>query len=432
MKYKVGDRVRIVDQWVEGCCQNTDGRMDHWLGQIMTIRDVRCDSYKMEEDKEESYRGGGWYWSEACIVGLADETPAHRMTLEEFFASDKEIAIRCATIDEAVILFSNFIELGKTWRTSDSYSIDRLNYEYGDNTAYSNKGSYGRATSYRDRGDTVIDFCDMDISAQLSAQYNIDVLLRSDYVWRKAMFDTKNGTLRVADIGTVTEQNIVAIENDCRKDYVRCKCCKEIIRNDEATIAEHIRNAVGEAKCLKCRYLKTKNESNEAKQFVKREDGKYDVVRTSVAELWCHYGDNCQISAEGAFSQCRFAACATGEFDNMGGFFVRYPEAFNKIVTVDALDPQTWEFYEKNGNSVYLKAKKRFSLRAKINKLGIIDSFMYRTRTDEATLVYSDKYGKLFRMTGNGYDELPDWIGNVRKNELLKTISEIYKEKDHE
>lgn len=30
MKYKVGDKVRIVSEWGEGCCQNGSGKMDKW------------------------------------------------------------------------------------------------------------------------------------------------------------------------------------------------------------------------------------------------------------------------------------------------------------------------------------------------------------------------------------------------------------------
>lgn len=69
-KYKVGDRVRIVDEWGEGCNQNLEGLMDGWLGKVMTIRDTylfgNYFNYFMEEDE------GEWAWNDSCIVGLAD------------------------------------------------------------------------------------------------------------------------------------------------------------------------------------------------------------------------------------------------------------------------------------------------------------------------------------------------------------------------
>ena len=72
-KYKVGDKVRIVSEWGKGCRQNSDGKMDKWLGKTMTIRKVTPhDYYLMEEDKAER-DGIGWCWFDACIAGLANK-----------------------------------------------------------------------------------------------------------------------------------------------------------------------------------------------------------------------------------------------------------------------------------------------------------------------------------------------------------------------
>ena len=72
MKYKVGDKVRIVSEWGEGCCQSPTGRMDKWLGKVMTVRDVGITLYRMVEDIEDN-ESGGWAWTENCIAGLACE-----------------------------------------------------------------------------------------------------------------------------------------------------------------------------------------------------------------------------------------------------------------------------------------------------------------------------------------------------------------------
>ena len=72
MKYKVGDKVRIVSKWGEGCYQSPTGRMDKWLGKVMTVRDVGITLYRMVEDIEDN-ESGGWAWTENCIAGLACE-----------------------------------------------------------------------------------------------------------------------------------------------------------------------------------------------------------------------------------------------------------------------------------------------------------------------------------------------------------------------
>ena len=66
MKYKVGDKVRIVSKWREGCYPHPQGGMDKWLGKVMTIKEVSNRFYKMEED------GGHWFWWELSIEGLAE------------------------------------------------------------------------------------------------------------------------------------------------------------------------------------------------------------------------------------------------------------------------------------------------------------------------------------------------------------------------
>lgn len=70
MKYKIGDRVRIVKQWNKNADRyeraNDEGKMDQYLGTVMTIKDIRTtcrgiDTYQMEEDT------GKWWWFEHMI-----------------------------------------------------------------------------------------------------------------------------------------------------------------------------------------------------------------------------------------------------------------------------------------------------------------------------------------------------------------------------
>lgn len=68
-KYKVGDKVRIVDHRTDN--MNHFGRMDKWLGKVMTIRERLLSGYWMEEDYGENI-GFGWRWDDSMISGLAE------------------------------------------------------------------------------------------------------------------------------------------------------------------------------------------------------------------------------------------------------------------------------------------------------------------------------------------------------------------------
>lgn len=70
-KLKVGDKVKIVDKKT-GTGWNPHGKMDKWLGKIMTIRDVEpYGLVKMREDVAEN--NDGWWWSSHMIDCKVDE-----------------------------------------------------------------------------------------------------------------------------------------------------------------------------------------------------------------------------------------------------------------------------------------------------------------------------------------------------------------------
>lgn len=67
-KYNVGDKVRIVSERVSG--MNDEGRMDKWLGQVMTINEILGNGdYGMKEDAGEFHWGelDGWSWDDDMI-----------------------------------------------------------------------------------------------------------------------------------------------------------------------------------------------------------------------------------------------------------------------------------------------------------------------------------------------------------------------------
>lgn len=71
-KYNVGDKVRIISE--RGELWNYEGKMDKYMGTVMTIRGKAYGHdglYRMEEDMHEN--GGGWCWCDKDIVGLVKD-----------------------------------------------------------------------------------------------------------------------------------------------------------------------------------------------------------------------------------------------------------------------------------------------------------------------------------------------------------------------
>jgi hypothetical protein len=73
MKYKIWDRVRIVEERVDG--MDPDWGMDKYLWKIMTISSVTSENYpyKMVEDEDDGMWTGWWVWWDQMIEWLADE-----------------------------------------------------------------------------------------------------------------------------------------------------------------------------------------------------------------------------------------------------------------------------------------------------------------------------------------------------------------------
>lgn len=61
--------VKVIDQWCRDCDQNTQGRMDQYLGWFVTVDKIYPDWASIKED------GGRWCWNANCfdyIVGAEE------------------------------------------------------------------------------------------------------------------------------------------------------------------------------------------------------------------------------------------------------------------------------------------------------------------------------------------------------------------------
>lgn len=86
------------------------------------------------------------------------------MSLEEFFGSEKVLAISCKTKEQSEILLKAFHEMGKTWRSGESY-VEKSKWEvYSAETCYDNKGYFADKNFFKYEKWEIIDFKNIDFS----------------------------------------------------------------------------------------------------------------------------------------------------------------------------------------------------------------------------------------------------------------------------
>lgn len=148
MKYKVGDRVRIVSEPPEGL--NWASEMNVYLGRVMTIKNVLIRGYKMVEDK------GEWFWGNGMIAGLASETPF------DFKAwKYKKVCMHCKTRQEAEDFCKVMDKAGLRWSSGSSYLLWSCFEPYGEQTCYCfNKGTYESTVRAKNKGYTILEWSD--------------------------------------------------------------------------------------------------------------------------------------------------------------------------------------------------------------------------------------------------------------------------------
>ena len=150
MKYKVGDRVRIVSETTEK--MNWVSEMGVYLDRVMTIKNIIsslifCGCYKMVEDDE-------YYWNDSMIAGLASETPF------DFGAwKYKKVCMHCKTREEAEDFCNEMHKAGLTWRSGTSYLLRNHFGAYEKQTCYCfNKGTYDNTLHAKDEGYTILEW----------------------------------------------------------------------------------------------------------------------------------------------------------------------------------------------------------------------------------------------------------------------------------
>ena len=153
MKYKVGDRVRIVSETTEE--MNWASEMDVYLGRVITIKSIISGlifggCYIMAEDK------GKWFWDDGMIAGLASETPFDFKAWE-----NKKFCMHCRTEEEAEDFCREMNKAGLRWNNGASYLKESRFSLYKDLTCYYfNKGTYDSTVYAKLEGYTILEWSD--------------------------------------------------------------------------------------------------------------------------------------------------------------------------------------------------------------------------------------------------------------------------------
>lgn len=154
MKYKKGDRVRIVSYRTTD--MDSNGKMDKYLGMVITIKDIhhrafiseRPCYYEMVEDK------GAWYWYDDMIAGLASETPFN------FGAwKGRKVCMYCKTSEEAEDFCNEMHKAGLKWHTGISYLERGCSSCYKGSMCYFfNEGVYDNFRRAKDSGYRILEW----------------------------------------------------------------------------------------------------------------------------------------------------------------------------------------------------------------------------------------------------------------------------------
>ena len=172
-KWYDGDSYLDSDYW-EDCKANTAYSNKGKYGDAGYYHTV----YNFDEVDMEKYLD-----KQGSTITTVRSTPAKpqangqfKITIDEFWNSHDELAIRTPTEKQAEILMKVFRKMGKKWYSGKSYRPYNNFWEtHKEDTAYSNKGRYGEAGYYH----TVYNFDEVDMEKYLSKRDKTNINVNS-------------------------------------------------------------------------------------------------------------------------------------------------------------------------------------------------------------------------------------------------------------
>ena len=374
-------------------------------------------AYYMEED------GGAYFWLEKTIADYA-----YDITIEEFFNSKENLAIHCETEDEADALFKVFSSMGKCWASGEMYGSKTKWCMYGEQTCYSNTGTYGNRQTYEEDHYKIYEFSHTDVAAEkIIPDDAMQVLRRDTTKWILVKYDKSRNRLTDMHGNSICEYNIMSIKNDERTTFMKCSYCGEIVSNTPEGIAEHLTK---KQNCLKCGLVTSSTIKELDVSYEKQDDGTYIKEQKTSCKLYCSNSwSNVEIDSPDIAHACKYQGCTKDRLTPLGGFFSKYPNAFDTVATVDALG-DNWKYTYRAGINCMYEYKGRQRIVAVVNHMGIITQFEYSYYDNTYTFVYSAKYNKIIWINGYNYsDTCCSSIKERTLTVLMNIIKEIYEEK---
>ena len=104
------------------------------------------------------------------------EDSRYKITIDEFFASDKELAIATPTLKQARTLMKVFDKMGKLWYKGKSFANTTWPNNR-ENTAYSNQSHYSSSSSYLKQRVPVYDFDEVDMEKYLDEDMKYEITI---------------------------------------------------------------------------------------------------------------------------------------------------------------------------------------------------------------------------------------------------------------
>lgn len=262
------------------------------------------------------------------------------------------------------------------------------------------------------------------------------ILLRnwkdSHYVWKDASWHQHKFFIEPEKV-EVSPISILAIKDDEReKNYVVCVHCGAMVKNDPASIEAHFAEMEAKRDCIKCKALGERSIETLKADYTKNADGTYTAVKTILTSLRCKqdWYNSPDINSDRAKQICIYHQCRRRGMQKISDFFTRHPDAFDKNATVDALIAKKYTHDNYRDGFFEYDLKCRNTVKACVNKAGIIDHFIIKSKGYSYIAFYSVKYDKIF-WTENGVNYTESMPYHMTENKLemaKKKIVELYKE----